>query len=80
MNKNITIVLTALMLIAFAYFNQQIGKQQMLSQQREAYAMCVTAHSEDSGASEEACGNAQDLTSTEFVCNNVGRYCWLEVK
>ena len=40
----------------------------------------MKAHSETNGKSEEDCGNAQDRTHTEFLCNNTGKYCWLEVK
>lgn len=70
----------ALLLLAFAVINQQIGKQLQISHQHQAFNICLTAHSEISGASEAACAKAQDATGTEFLCDKTNAYCWLEVK
>lgn len=69
-----------LLLVAFGFIMIQVGKQQQISQQQQAYQICLKAHSEISGASENACGQAQDRTHTEFLCNQTGHYCWLEIK
>lgn len=43
---------------------------------------CDKAHHEFSGASEEACGQAQDSTDTEYLCASAqpDASCWVEVK
>lgn len=38
--------------------------------------VCDIAHGEVSGYSEEACGNVQDQTNTEYICNSTS--CWVE--
>lgn len=75
-----SVLLTLLMLAAFGYFTVNIGKQLQLKDMQDTYKLCMGAHRETNGASESACGAAQDRTSTEFVCNQTGDYCWLEVK
>jgi hypothetical protein len=45
-------------------------------------SICDRAHDEISGASEEACGKAQDEMGIEYLCTsrtNDG-YCWTEIK
>lgn len=32
--------------------------------------VCDIAHNENSGESEKACGNVQDQTNTEYICNS----------
>lgn len=48
------------------------------------YAICNQARTQLSGASEQQCGEAQDRTSTEFMCehNNslTSTHCWVESK
>lgn len=78
--KTISILLVAVLLVVFGLEMRQGGKLEQLSDMRHAYAVCMTAHNEINGASEDACGSAQDRTHTEFLCNQTGQYCWLEVK
>lgn len=46
------------------------GQKSQLDAMRDAYRICLT---EDM----EACRDASDRTSTEFICND--DYCWMEV-
>lgn len=78
--KSLALPLIALLLVIFGFEMIQIGKQQQISQYQNALAICNTAHNEINGASEEACGAAQDTTHTEYLCSSTGQYCWLEVK
>ena len=73
------IALIALLLVIFGLEMRQGGKAEQLADMRHTYAICMKAHGETNGKSEEDCGNAQDRTHTEFLCNQAG-YCWLEVK
>lgn len=43
---------------------------------------CDNARAEISGTSEQACGDIQDRTGTEYLCRQVGHdySCWVEVK
>ncbi|MES1987278.1 MAG: hypothetical protein V4440_04470 [Pseudomonadota bacterium] len=68
------------LLVVYGFIMLQVGKQRQIAQQHQTYNICIKAHFETSGASEQACGNAQDRTHTEFICNQDGTYCWLEVK
>lgn len=45
-------------------------------------SICDKAHSEISGSSETACGNAQNETNTEYLCTTATNdgYCWVEAK
>lgn len=72
-------IVTTLLLV-FGFIMIQVGKQRQIAQQHQAYTICLEAHSELDGASEAACGSAQDATHTEFLCDKTGAYCWLEVK
>ncbi len=47
---------------------------------RQTETICWKAHNENSGASEQACGSAQDASHTEFVCSADHVNYWLEVK
>lgn len=78
--KTLQLSLVVLLLVAFGFIMIQVGKQEQIKQQHQAFNVCLAAHAEVSGASENACGLAQDRTHTEFLCNNNGQYCWLEVK
>lgn len=45
--------------------------------------VCDNAHNEINGASEQACGLAQDQTHTEYLCDhykNVPDVCYVEAK
>lgn len=46
----------------------------------KAYSVCNTSHFSIDGRLEEECGRLQDKTGTEYLCDQDGRYCWLEVK
>lgn len=70
------ILIAALALFIGAYWEQQTDRTAM----RDALTTCQVAHENIDGASEQACGDAQDRTGTEFVCNQTGEACWLEVK
>lgn len=73
-------LLIVVLLAVFGFEMIQIGEQQQIRHQQQALAICQTAHNEINGASEQACGNAQDATHTEFLCDSTGKYCWLEIK
>lgn len=76
--KTLYLPVVAILLFALSMIMLQAGKQQQLAQMRQTYSICWAAHNEINGQSEQACGNAQDLTHTEFVCTTSN--CWLEVK
>jgi hypothetical protein len=42
--------------------------------------VCDKAHAEISAASEQACGDAQDATGSEYLCDSFGptANCWVE--
>lgn len=40
--------------------------------------VCDIAHNENSGYSEQACGDVQDQTNTEYICSHSGTSCWVE--
>lgn len=44
--------------------------------------VCDYARNTINGESEEACGIAQDVSQTEYLCNHtaVDNYCWVEDK
>lgn len=46
------------------------------------YAVCEDAHLKVDGVGEQACGDAQDKTNTEFLCTNPSEQaaCWVEIK
>jgi len=43
-----------------------------------AYSICMTAHGEVNGASEQACGDALDREGLIFMCDKTGNNCWTE--
>lgn len=49
---------------------------------RTVKSVCDYARGHDDGESEEACGIAQDQSSTEYVCDsrNIDAHCWVERK
>lgn len=82
MNDNDTITLTIIAAIVCLFgfmigFN--VGQDNQLNAMRETYKTCLVAHAEINGDSEQACADAQDKTSTEFLCSPQGN-CWVEVK
>jgi transcriptional/translational regulatory protein YebC/TACO1 len=44
----------------------------------KAYGICMDAHNEISGISEEACGAALDANGVIFMCDYQGVSCWIE--
>lgn len=78
--RTFRLAIVALLLFTFALINQQIGKELQIKRQHETYQVCLLAHNEINGASEQACADAQEATNTEFVCDYNGQHCWLEVK
>lgn len=78
--KQYQLIAITILLAVFGFIMLQVGKQVQVANMHEAYSLCLTAHAEVSGASETACGNAQDKTHTEFLCDKTNSYCWLEVK
>lgn len=48
------------------------------------YNICNAARQEDNGRSEADCGEVQDRTDTEFMCeqdnNDPATHCWVEDK
>ncbi len=79
-----TDIITGIVMVGFfavmgGFLGFTLGQDAQLNSMRETYKTCLVAYHETDGASEKACGDAQDATSTEFLCNREG-YCWLEVK
>lgn len=60
--------------IAFAFCGYILIQELQASR---VYAVCIAAHHEVSGESEEACGNMQDKYHYEFLCSRIGN-CWVE--
>lgn len=44
----------------------------------DAYDICMSAHNETAGASEQKCGEALDKAGLVFLCNKAGTICWTE--
>lgn len=80
--KSLHLAVITLLLLAFGFIMIQVGKQQQLADMRHAYSICMTSHAQLNGKLEDACGQAQDATHTEFICANYtpDANCWLEVK
>lgn len=74
--KYLIVVLASLLVVFLAF---SAGMYYKTNQVERAYQVCSASHISYSGELEEACGDALDATSTEFVCNQTGKYCWLEL-
>lgn len=79
MERFTTITAAIAMLLAVIYFSVDLGRQLQLNEMREAYTICSDSREYLNGTTPKACADAQVRTSTEFICNNSGQYCWLEV-
>ena len=76
----VTIAIAVSLLFILIWESIEFGKWEMLMRQRVTYTTCMKAHKEINKESEQKCGDMQDNTSTEFMCNKDGINCWLEVK
>lgn len=47
-------------------------------QKPSAYTICMAAHGEVSGESEQACADALDSEGSVFLCDKSGLNCWTE--
>ncbi len=67
--------------ITFMALGQFVGAQEDLSSARASYVqtVCDKARGEISGASEQACADAQDEAGATYLCSVSGS-CWVEVK
>ena len=79
MNKILYLVIAVLAVVVVYQYN---GAQHELRIAKIEYVqhLCDRAHTEISGASEVECGNAQDRTNTEYLCDKTGTTCWVEEK
>lgn len=75
-----TAVMTIIVILAIGMVGNMDKKDAQTLQARDVYNVCMQAHNQANGLSEQACGNAQDETGTEFLCNNNNTQCWVEVK
>ena len=72
----ITLVLGVVIINQYRDATQQLGT----SKHEYVQTVCDIAHDEYSGESEQKCGDAQDQTNTEYLCNHSGTTCWVEDK
>lgn len=81
MNNDLVVTMVLAFIIGGITFfaGHTVGKQDQLNSMQETYKTCLLAQAENDSESEQACGDAQDKTSTEFNCNGSGK-CWVEVK
>lgn len=80
-NLGLTASLALLIWVVIAQHHQ--AQTNAAAAQRVEYVQttCDKAHREYSGASEAACGEAQDATNTEYLCTaEPNASCWVEVK
>jgi hypothetical protein len=84
MKKNMLVSSFYLLVIVLAVIviGQYRDSQKLLGANKIKYVqtICDKAHNEVSGQSEQACGDAQDRTNTEYLCNQTGTSCWVEEK
>lgn len=75
-------VITVMVVYAAFIGGILIGSANTDSAAGTVQAICDKAHREISGASEQACGSAQDVTHTEYLCDSIGfaAHCWVEAK
>lgn len=81
MNNFNTLALTLLIIVGLFAVEHHIRIEN--NDRAFVYAVCESAHNELNGSSEQACGDAQTKTDTEFLCtaNTVGAgQCWVEAK
>lgn len=81
-NKIVALFFAGLAVLAFVVVGQYNASRHELAASKVEYVqtVCDIAHDEISGASEQACGDAQDQTGTEYLCNHINTSCWVEVK
>lgn len=74
--------LTGIIILAILSTSQLIYANDNTYRTQISYTkqVCDKSHNEISGSTEQLCGELQDKTNTEYLCNQTGNYCWLEVK
>lgn len=80
MNRLPLYLITALLAVVILRGFDDAHKQLAASQVEYVQTICDQAHNEINGASERACGDAQDKTNTEYLCNSINTSCWVEAK
>ena len=60
------------------YVHHKTDKNTKAVQVQMVQTVCDIANHEISGESEEACGDVQSQTNTEYICNYSGTSCWVE--
>jgi hypothetical protein len=77
-----TYLAVLLLTITCAMFLEMYGQQGKTM--RAVYAVCNNSRLVINGQLEQACGDAQTASSTEFVCDhndqNPSTHCWVELK
>jgi hypothetical protein len=80
------VVALALLILGVVVLNQYHDARVELATAKHEYVyqMCNDSRQEVSGTSEQACGDAQDRTHTEFLCAErnalPSNHCWVEDK
>lgn len=83
--KNVPLyLLTALLAVVVVGQYREATTDAHNSKIAYVYTVCNNSRQELDSEAEQACGDAQDATNTEFLCeaNNMlpTTHCWLEVK
>lgn len=80
--KPVLHILAAACIAVWSYNLGTLTPQVVSTDNSAVYEICMTSHNYINGPLEEACGAAQDATSTEFICNDteVNAHCWVEDK
>lgn len=74
------VVITGLSMIMYGAISLQRDHDEQEARRIElTQTICMIAHSEIDGASERACGLAQETLHTEFLCNRTRDICWTEL-
>lgn len=73
----ITGVAITMMLVQLIDTTKAKAVQQYKDQLTQTRSICLDSSKVYSGRLERMCGQMQDITETEFICDVMGR-CWLE--
>lgn len=75
----IAVVFIWAMILAY-FIGDYLGVRSQLEHARAdyVYSVCIQAHHEVSGRSEQARGELQNETGYEFMCNKTNTHCWVE--
>jgi capsule polysaccharide export protein KpsE/RkpR len=72
----------AMILVAISYGLKAYTEQGRIT--RAVYSVCNSSRLVTNGQLEQACGNAQSVSDTEFICDHNNQdpstHCWVELK